>query len=91
MRIHLELTATKAAQEDILLKQMSNWNSNQLNEKLESLQSKDIISLYSQNICERRISLNLYPNKALLDESLNIDEKEKELLLILNKYVSKKS
>lgn len=42
MKIHLELTTTKAAQENILLNQLSNWNSYQLNEKLESLKTKDI-------------------------------------------------
>ena len=89
MKKHLELTSTKPAQQTILLKQLPNWDLSQLEEKLCSLQSKGIITLSNNNLFERKISLEGFSQEKHKEKLQLVDDKEKELWLLLKNHISK--
>ncbi len=88
MKRHLELPTDKLAQQSKLLRQLDGWDRTQLDEKLESLQSKGIVKITSDNKAERRISLVGLTEEEQKVRLINIDSKEKVLLLLLQNSIS---
>jgi len=89
MKKHLELPVTISTQETVLLGDLKGWTPTLLNEKLESLELKGIIKLKNENKSQRKISLVSKLKDDQGDIKYDVDDKEKDLWLILENKLTK--
>ena len=79
---HLELPSSLKAQQAILLNKLPGWDEPQLEKKLQSLESKQIVVLTNHGSAERRIALER------ISTIPTLDTKEKTLWLLLRTFIS---
>ena len=79
---HLDLGASIATQQNMLLEKLPGWSAELLEKKLKSLESKGITIILYKSSCDRTISLQR------LSAVPTLDDKEKDLWVALRAFIA---